>query len=114
MIILPSLLDSIVLNESCLLILLEDGSIVRGRLFYLAAFNNFFHSHLPRFLGFPGGASGKRHVFDPWVLEDHLEEGNAAHSTIPAWTEEPGRLDSYGVAESWTQLKLCWWFSTFL
>ena len=37
-----------------------------------------------------------------WPLgqEDHLEEGVATHSRIPAWkipcTEEPGRLESMG------------------
>ena len=38
--------------------------------------------------------------------EDPLEEGMATHSStlvqrIP-WTEEPGRLQVHGVAESWT------------
>ena len=50
-----------------------------------------------------------------WSLgqEDPLEEGMTTHSSILAWripwTEEPGRLQSISVAESWTQLK---WFST--
>jgi len=93
-----------------LLILLEDVSIVRGKLFYHAAFKNFFSFSLIKILGFLGSASGRRHVFDPWVLEAHLEEGMATHSTIPAWripwTEEPGGLESCGVAKTWTQLKL--------
>ena len=41
--------------------------------------------------------------------EDALEEGMAAHSSILAWripwTEEPGGLQSMGVAKSGTQLK---------
>ena len=41
--------------------------------------------------------------------EDPLEEGMTAHSTIVAWrspwTEEPGGLQSLGVAKSWTQAK---------
>ena len=36
-----------------------------------------------------------------WLLEDPLEEGMAAHSSILAWkipwTEEPGRLQSMGL-----------------
>ena len=51
--------------------------------------------------GFPGGTSGeeatcqcrrcKRHMFDPWVRDDPLEEGMTTHSSnlavkIP-WTE---------------------------
>ena len=40
--------------------------------------------------------------------EDPLEEGMAAHSSIPAWripwTEEPGRAIVHGTAKSWTQL----------
>ena len=28
--------------------------------------------------------------------EDSLEEGMVTHSSIPAWTEEPGRLQSIG------------------
>ena len=42
----------------------------------------------------------RRCRFDSWVREDLLEEGMAAHSTIPAWripwTEEPGGLQSVG------------------
>ena len=38
--------------------------------------------------------------------EDPLEEGMATHSSILAWrilwTEEPGRLQSFGVAKSQT------------
>ena len=58
--------------------------------------------------GFPGGTSGKEpicrcrrhkiHRFDPWVGEDPLEEGMAAHFSSLAWrkswTDEPGRLRS--------------------
>ena len=40
--------------------------------------------------------------------EDALEEGMAAHSSILAWripwTEEPGGLQSMGVAKSQTEL----------
>ena len=40
--------------------------------------------------------------------EDRLEEEMATHSSILAWgmtwTEEPGRLESIGVAKSRTQL----------
>ena len=46
--------------------------------------------------------------FDPWVLEDPLEEEMAPHSGILAWkipwAEEPGGLQSMGlqrVAQSW-------------
>ena len=41
--------------------------------------------------------------------EDRLEEEMATHSSILAWgmtwTEEPGRLESIGVAKSRTRLK---------
>ena len=41
--------------------------------------------------------------------EDPLEKGMETHSSILAWripwTEEPGRLQSMGVAKSWTQLR---------
>ena len=40
------------------------------------------------------------------LREDPLEEGMATHSSILAWrmpgTEEPGELQSIGVAQSWT------------
>ena len=40
--------------------------------------------------------------------EDPLEKGMATHSSILSWripwTEEPGGLQSNGVAKSWTQL----------
>ena len=47
---------------------------------------------------------------ETWVLslhqEDPVEKGMATHSSILAWgipqTEEPGRLQSNGVAESQT------------
>ena len=59
--------------------------------------------------GFPAGASAKepacqcrtckRHGFSPCV-EDPLEEGMAAHCSVPAWktpwTEEPGWLRTMG------------------
>ena len=49
-------------------------------------------------------------MWETWVqsldLEDPLKEGTATHSRIfawrIAWTEEPDRLHSMGVAESWT------------
>ena len=49
---------------------------------------------------------------ETWVQslgwEDPLEEGMATHSNIFSWripwTEEPGRLQSMGITESWTQL----------
>ena len=45
----------------------------------------------------------------PLGWEDPLEEGMATHSRILAWRipwmEEPGRLQSHRVAQSWTQLK---------
>ena len=66
-----------------------------------------------------------------WVqslgLEDPLEEGMAAHSSILAWripwTKEPGRARGQRVAKRWTQLKharihqlhvedLCLWLHT--
>ena len=47
--------------------------------------------------------------FDFHFQEDHLEEAMATHSGIPAWRmpwiEEPGGLQSMGVAQSWTRLK---------
>ena len=63
--------------------------------------------------GSPGGTSGKesacqlrRHKrpgFDPWVMEDPLEEGMATHFSILAWriprTEKPGGLWSIGSKE---------------
>ena len=64
----------------------------------------------PVFLGFPGGSAGKDlpAMQETWVLsldwEDPLEEGIATHSSILAWrilwTEEPGRLYSWGHKES--------------
>ena len=49
---------------------------------------------------------------ETWVQslgqEDSLEKEMATHSSISAWripyTEEPGRLQSMGVAKSWTEL----------
>ena len=51
-------------------------------------------------------------VWETWVpslgREDPLEEGMATHSSVLAgefpWTEDPGRLQSIGVTESWTWL----------
>ena len=51
-------------------------------------------------MGFPSGkelfCQCRRLWFDPWVTEDPLEEGVAAHPSILAWrnlwTEEPGGL----------------------
>ena len=51
-------------------------------------------------------------MWETWVRslgqEGPLEKGMATHSNILAWriprTEEPGRLQSMGVSESWTQL----------
>ena len=44
----------------------------------------------------------------PLGWEDHLEEEMATHSGILAWeipwTEEPGRLQSMGVAKNQTRL----------
>ena len=41
--------------------------------------------------------------------EDPLEKGMETHSSVLAWripwTEEPGRLQPMGVAESWAKLK---------
>ena len=40
------------------------------------------------------------------ILEQRrsTEEGTATHSSIPAWTEGPGGLQSLGMQKSWTQL----------
>ena len=51
-------------------------------------------------------------VRETWIRslcrEDPLEKEMATHSSTLAWkipwTEEPGRLQSIGVAKSWTQL----------
>ena len=50
---------------------------------------------------------------ETWVQsldqEHALEEGMATHSSILAWripwTQEPARLQTVGVAKSWTQLR---------
>ena len=65
--------------------------------------------YVSKYLGFPGGTSGKelackyrRHETQIGSLgwEDPLEKGMAIHSGIPAWriswTEEHGRLQSMG------------------
>ena len=68
------------------------------------------------FTSFPGGSDGKAsacHAGDPgW--EDPLEKEMAIHSSTLAWkipwTEEPGRLQSHGVAESDTLSDLTFTF----
>ena len=65
---------------------------------------------IPVFLGFPCGSADKElaAMRETWVLslgwKDPLEKGKATHSSILAWripwTEEPGRLQSMGVAKS--------------
>ena len=65
--------------------------------------------------GFPGGSAinSQPAVQEPQKMqvrslgqEDHLEKGMATHSSILAWripwTEEPGRLQSMGVAKNRT------------
>ena len=68
---------------------------------------------------FPAGGSGKEPVFqcrrckrprfDFWVGENALKKGMATDSSILAWripwTEEPGGLTVYRVAQSQTRLK---------
>ena len=44
----------------------------------------------------PGGSDWRIQVWS-WGREDSLEKGMATHSSILAWTEEPGGL------QSWTQ-----------
>ena len=66
-------------------------------------------------LGFPGGLDSKESACNAGDLvqslswEDPPEKEMATHSTILAWripwTEEPGRLQSIGVAKSWTRLR---------
>ena len=65
-------------------------------------------------MGSPGGSDGKEYasnVGDPGSvpgLGRFSGGGNGNHSSILAWriswTEEPGRLQSHGVAKSQTQL----------
>ena len=59
---------------------------------------------------FPGGASGNAGAQETGVpslgQEDPLEEGMATHSSILAWKEEPGGLQSMGsqsqrIEETW-------------
>ena len=62
--------------------------------------------------GFLGSSDAKNPpaIRETWVRslgwEDRLEKGMATHSSILAWripwTEEPGKLQSLGVAKSWT------------
>ena len=71
------------------------------------------------YVGFPGGVVVKNPIHLPvqetqetwvWSLgqEDPLEKEMAIHSSILAWrnlwTEEPGRLQSLGLPESWARL----------
>ena len=66
-------------------------------------------------MGFPGGSDGKEsasNVGDLGLipgLEDPLEKGTAAHSSILARriprTQKPGRLQSIGSQKSQTQVK---------
>ena len=63
-------------------------------------------------MGFLDGSDGKESaaIQETWVQsmewEDSLEKGMATHSSILAWriswTGEPGRLQSMGVAKSFT------------
>ena len=46
----------------------------------------------------------RRCRFDPWVGKIPREKEMATHSSILAWTEEPGGLQSMGVTKSQTQL----------
>ena len=64
-------------------------------------------------LGFPGGSvKNVPATWETWVQslawEDPLKKGKATHSSILAWRipwrEEPGRLQSTGVAKSQTGL----------
>ena len=65
-------------------------------------------------VGFPGGADGKASACNAGDLGSipgsgrSLEKEMATHSSILPWRipwmEEPGRLQSTGVAKSWTQL----------
>ena len=61
-------------------------------------------------MGFPGGSDSKESACDvvDLGLEEPLEEGMAAHSSILAWripwTEEPDRLQSIE-SHSQTQLR---------
>ena len=65
---------------------------------------------LPRWLGGKESTcqcgKHRRCGFDLWVGKIPLEEEMATHSSILAWkiplTEEPGGLQSMGVAKSWT------------
>ena len=53
-------------------------------------------------MGFPGCPDGKEsacNAGDPESIlgqENLLEEGMATHSSVLAWTKEPGRLQSMG------------------
>ena len=62
-------------------------------------------------LGFPGSSdSNEGNLRSIPVLEDPLEEGKATHSSLLAWRipwmEEPGGLQSMGVAKSRTRLSV--------
>ena len=58
-------------------------------------------------MGFPGGSDGKESACNEG--QDALKKGMAIHSGILAWripwTEEPGGLQSMGVAQNWTRQK---------
>ena len=49
--------------------------------------------------------ASERDMGDMGLIKDSLEEGMATHSSILAWrvpwTEDPGRLQSMGVAKEW-------------
>ena len=68
-------------------------------------------------MGFPGSSAVKnrpamQELQETWAQslgqDDPLEEGTATHSSFLAWRipwmEEPGGLQSMGVAKTWTQL----------
>ena len=68
-----------------------------------------------RALGFPGGSDSRKSACNEvrsLSQEDPLEKGMATHSSILAWsipwTEEPGGLQSMGVAKRWS---LSYWHS---
>ena len=73
----------------------------------------YIYTYIWCFPGFPGGSDGKAsacNVGDPGSISgcprDPLEKEMATHSSTLAWkipwTEEPGRLQSYGVAKNRT------------
>ena len=62
-------------------------------------------------MGFPGGSDGKESVMQEtgvqFLVQEEPMERMATQSRIPTWsipwTEEPGKLQSMGVAKSWTE-----------